>query len=101
MKNRVGAGQCHTAADNGDTWAMYLLGLSYRLDTRDDRIAPTSGRVDGASLDGAGLGGFSKFLRLEGRASFFAQPPGWFPRWVPGLSISPRSIVDYLFGLTT
>jgi outer membrane protein assembly complex protein YaeT len=60
-----------------------LLGLTYRRDTRDDRIAPTRGHVMGFSADGAGLGGFTRFMRFEGRASFFYQMPDWVPRWVP------------------
>ena len=60
-----------------------LLGLAYRSDTRNDRFAPTAGRVLGLSLEGAGLGGFSKFLRLEGQSTFFLSPPEWFPSWWP------------------
>jgi len=60
-----------------------LVGLSYRKDTRNDVVAPTSGRILGASLDVAGLGGFSKFARLEGRWTGFFRPPGWLPRWFP------------------
>jgi outer membrane protein assembly complex protein YaeT len=60
-----------------------LLGLNFRRDTRDDVVAPTRGSIIGASLDGAGLGGFSKFARFEGRWIGFFRPPGWFPRWFP------------------
>jgi outer membrane protein insertion porin family len=60
-----------------------LLGLAFSSDTRDDRIAPTRGRILGASVEGAGLGGFSRFARLEGRVAFFLRPPGWFPSWFP------------------
>ncbi|MEE8474474.1 MAG: outer membrane protein assembly factor BamA [Myxococcota bacterium] len=54
-----------------------MLGLSFATDTRDDRLAPTSGYRLGGSLEGAGLGGFSKFFRVEGRASWFLGAPGW------------------------
>ncbi len=60
-----------------------LVGLSYRKDTRNDRVAPTSGRIVGGSIDLAGLGGFSKFARFEGRWMGFFRPPGWFPGWFP------------------
>ncbi len=66
-----------------DSQSSSLLGLAYRSDTRDDRFAPSRGRILGFSVEGAGLGGFSKFLRLEGQGIFFAKPPEWFPRWVP------------------
>jgi len=66
----------------GDETAS-ILGVSYRKDTRDDIVAPTSGRIVGASVDLAGLGGFSKFARFEGRWIGFFRPPGWFPRWFP------------------
>lgn len=60
-----------------------LLGVAYRKDTRDDPIAPSRGRITGASVELAGLGGFSKFARFEGRWTGFFRPPGWFPRWFP------------------
>lgn len=71
-----------------------LLGVSWRQDTRNDRVAPTDGRVLGASLDLAGLGGFSKFARVEGRAIFFEKTPEWFPSWFP---FKDRS--TWVFGL--
>lgn len=54
-----------------------VLGLSFSTDTRDDRLAPTSGYRLGGSLEGAGLGGFTKFLRVEGRAAWFLGAPSW------------------------
>jgi len=54
-----------------------LVGLSVYSDTRDDRIAPIHGLVVSGSLDGAGLGGFSQFLRAEGRASWYLGAPRW------------------------
>ena len=54
-----------------------LVGLSFNTDTRDDRLAPTKGlRLSGA-IEGAGLGGFSQFLRAEGRASWYLGAPRW------------------------
>jgi outer membrane protein insertion porin family len=54
-----------------------LLGVSMVHDSRDDRFAPISGQRIGLSLEGAGLGGFSQFLRAEARASFFLGAPRW------------------------
>jgi outer membrane protein assembly factor BamA len=34
-------------------------------------------------MDLAGFGGFSKFVRFEGRSSFFLRNPEWMPSWVP------------------
>ncbi len=60
-----------------------LIGLSVRQDTRNDRIAPTFGQVTEASLDFAGLGGFSEFLRLESRGVWYLSNPSWLPEWIP------------------
>jgi outer membrane protein insertion porin family len=56
-----------------------LAGLSYRMDTRNDRVLPTGGYEIGASLEGAGLGGFTKFARLETRAAMYRGIPEWLP----------------------
>src|SRR5262245_40990674 len=45
-----------------------LVGLSFSSDTRDDRLAPTKGMRLAGAVEGAGLGGFSKFVRAEGRS---------------------------------
>lgn len=87
-----------------------LLGLAWVSDTRDDLVAPTSGHVYGANFEFAGLGGFAKFLRLEGRALWFKKPPGWFPTWFPfrdsssfvlgaraGYTLPFNSLSDYSF----
>ena len=60
-----------------------LLGIGFRQDTRNDRIAPTAGRILESSIDFAGLGGTSSFGRWEGRAGFFFSYPEWFPDWIP------------------
>jgi len=60
-----------------DKLTSSLLGLSVLQDTRDDRFAPTSGRRLGVSLEGAGLGGFTRFLRLEGQSAFYLGAPSW------------------------
>jgi outer membrane protein insertion porin family len=67
----------------GDPGSTSLVGIGFRQDTRNDRIAPTAGRILEGSLDFAGLGGVSRFGRLEGRAGFFFAYPEWFPEWIP------------------
>jgi len=62
--------------DNTDT---SLVGLSYRIDTRNDRVLPTAGYEAGISLEGAGLGGFTKFARVETRAALYSGIPDWLP----------------------
>jgi outer membrane protein insertion porin family len=54
-----------------------MLGLSFTSDRRDDRLAPTSGFVMGGSIEGAGLGGFSRFFRVEGRMNWYLGAPRW------------------------
>jgi len=94
-----------------DKSSSSVLGLTYRSDTRNDRVAPTSGRLVQFSLDGAGLGGFSKFARAEGRVAFFTGIPKWFPSWFPwkdksafsfsargGWAIPFNSLSDWNFG---
>jgi outer membrane protein assembly factor BamA len=55
-----------------------LLAFSARRDTRDDPRFPRKGEVSGLSVEWAGLGGWSNFLRFEGRTTW------WFPlqRWI-------------------
>jgi outer membrane protein insertion porin family len=60
-----------------DNITSSLVGVSLVQDTRDDRFAPISGRRLGVSLEGAGLGGFSRFARAEARGSFFLGAPDW------------------------
>ncbi|MEN8159469.1 MAG: outer membrane protein assembly factor BamA, partial [Myxococcota bacterium] len=71
-----------------------LLGLGFRRDTRNDRVAATSGHVIESSVDFAGLGGFSDFIRWEGRAGVFVSYPDWFPDWFPF-----RDTSTWLFGV--
>jgi len=91
-----------------------LFGVNWLSDTRDDFVAPKSGHVYGLNLEYAGLGGFAQFLRLEGRALWFVQPPGWLPAWFPyrddstfvfalrgGYTLPFNSISDYSFDVPT
>jgi len=54
-----------------------LIGIAFRSDTRDDRFAPVSGTNYGATLEYAGLGGFARFVRLEGRFAYYHEAPSW------------------------
>jgi outer membrane protein assembly factor BamA len=60
-----------------------LVGLGFRRDTRNDRVAATAGHILESSVDFAGVGGFTNFARWEGRAGFFFAYPDWFPEWIP------------------
>ena len=62
----------------GDTTTS-LVNLSLRRDTRDDIRFPRSGHITGFNVDLAGLGGFSEFLRLEGRTTHFIPLGNWLP----------------------
>jgi outer membrane protein insertion porin family len=59
--------------------ATSLGSLSFRNEQIDNRLAPTEGYQVGASLEFAGLGGFSKFLRAEARGNWYIPTPKWFP----------------------
>jgi len=63
----------------GGSQTTSLLGFSFRTDTRDDRVVPTRGYQLAASADFAGLGGFSRFIRLEGRFAKYYRAPDWIP----------------------
>jgi len=62
----------------GDTTTS-LVNLGLRRDTRDDIRFPKRGHVTGFNVDLAGLGGFSEFLRLEGRTTHFIPLGHWLP----------------------
>ena len=67
----------------GGTETTSLVGLTIQRDTRNDRISPSKGQVWGLSADLAGLGGFAKYVRFEGRGTWFYKTPEWFPGWFP------------------
>ncbi|MEE9607718.1 MAG: outer membrane protein assembly factor BamA [Myxococcota bacterium] len=62
-----------------DTLTTSQLGLSFISDTRNDRMAPTAGYQLGGSVEVAGLGLFSRFVRAEARAAWFLGAPRWMP----------------------
>jgi outer membrane protein insertion porin family len=68
-----------------------LMALSTRWDTRNDRLAPTSGVRMGGTVEFAGLGGFTKYARAEGLASWYYAAPRWFPMERSTFSFSARA----------
>jgi outer membrane protein insertion porin family len=68
-----------------------LVALSTRWDTRNDRLAPTSGMRMGGTVEFAGLGGFTKYARAEGLASWYYAAPKWFPMERSTFSFSARA----------
>lgn len=62
-----------------DSAITSLAGLGFRADTRNDRVLPTAGYEYWLRTDGAGLGGFAKFLRLEASAAWYHGVPEWLP----------------------
>ena len=54
-----------------------LAGVTLSMDTRDDRFSAVSGDVGTLSLEYAGIGGFTNFLRLEGRYAHYFGAPKW------------------------
>ena len=83
-----------------------LIGLSFRTDTRDDRLVPTEGMFYSGNLDYSGLGGFTKFLRVEGRWSWYLGAPDWLPERSTfvintriGYALSLNKISDYSFNI--
>jgi outer membrane protein insertion porin family len=62
-----------------DNITTSLAGLSFRADTRNDRVLPTGGYEYGINMEGAGLGGFSKFARFEARGAWYHGIPEWLP----------------------
>ncbi|UCE87226.1 MAG: outer membrane protein assembly factor BamA, partial [Deltaproteobacteria bacterium] len=68
-----------------------LMALSTRWDTRDDRLAPTRGMRMGGSVEFAGLGGFTKYARAEGLATWYYAAPKWFPMERSTFSFSARA----------
>lgn len=56
-----------------------LGSLSFRNEKIDNRLAPREGYQYGASMEFAGLGGFTQFLRTEARGNWYIPAPKWFP----------------------
>jgi outer membrane protein insertion porin family len=60
---------------SGNTTSM--AGMNVSIDTRNDRLSPTRGFQAAAALEGAGLLGFSQFLRIEARVRWYLGAPRW------------------------
>jgi outer membrane protein insertion porin family len=56
-----------------------LLGVSVRGQDLDNFLAPKDGYQYAGAIEGAGLGGFSKFARFEGRTAWYFPAPRWVP----------------------
>jgi outer membrane protein insertion porin family len=54
--------------------------LSVTSNTLDDFVAPTSGLRYSGSMEFAGLGGFTKYARVEGSLRYFIPGPEWMPK---------------------
>lgn len=52
-----------------------LIGLSMRAQQLDNYLAPREGFQYAAAIEGAGLGGFAKFARFEGRTAWYIPAP--------------------------
>lgn len=81
------------------------LGISLGVDTRNDQFAPTQGYAISGGVEYAGLGGFSRFLSLEGRAGYYFGAPDWlFERSTfvastrMGFALPFNSVEDYDLG---
>ena len=58
------------------------LGQTFAYDMRDNKFAPTRGYFLSLSEELAGLGGNSKYLKHEAKASYYYSP---IPKWTLGL----------------
>jgi outer membrane protein insertion porin family len=73
--NRLAAPIARQVLQNSQSTSQ--IGLSLGIDTRNDRFAPTAGYAATGGIEYAGIGGFSRFLSLEGRAGYYFGAPGW------------------------
>jgi outer membrane protein assembly complex protein YaeT len=56
------------------------VAVQLSTDRRNDRIVPTSGYQATGFLEFAGLGGFSRHIKAEGKASYYMPVPDWLLR---------------------
>jgi outer membrane protein insertion porin family len=52
-------------------------GFNVVADTRNHRLSPTEGYELNGALEFAGLGGFTRYLRVEGRGIYYIPVPPW------------------------
>jgi len=88
--------------------ATSSVGLEFNADYRNDRLAPTDGYQLGGSMEYAGLGGFAKFLRFEGRAAYYIPAPWWLLdrstfvlRSSFGYAYSMNKVSDFIYKIPT
>ncbi len=71
-------------------------GLNFMADYRNDRMSPTDGYEVNGAVEFAGMGGFTKFLRLEGRGAYYIPAPSWL---LDRSAFSIRTSVGYVLSL--
>ena len=65
-------------------------------DTRNHPLAPTKGSVQDFSIEIAGVGGESQFIKAEGRIRWYI--PIWSPEWLGTFILSPGGNIGYGYG---
>jgi outer membrane protein insertion porin family len=83
-------------------------GLNLVADYRNDRLSPTEGYELNGALEFAGLGGFTRYVRLEGRASYYIPAPSWLLdrsafslRTSMGYALSLNELTDFDWKIPT
>ncbi len=71
-------------------------GLNVVADYRNDRLSPTDGFELNGGLEFAGLGGFTRYIRTEGRGIYFIPAPSWL---LDRSAFSLRTSVGYALSL--
>jgi outer membrane protein insertion porin family len=71
-------------------------GITLVTDTRNNRLSPTSGYELNGALEFAGLGGFTRFLRVEARGIYYMPAPSWL---LERSAFSFRTSVGYALSL--
>jgi outer membrane protein assembly factor BamA len=71
-------------------------GINVVTDTRNDRLSPTAGYELNGALEFAGLGGFTRYLRVEARGIYYIPAPSWL---LDRSAFSFRTSVGYALSL--
>jgi outer membrane protein insertion porin family len=72
------------------------IALQLTVDRRNDRISPTAGYEMSGVAEYAGIGGFERHAKFEGRASYFLPAPSWL---LEGSSFGFRTSMGYVVPL--
>ncbi|HXV35956.1 MAG TPA: outer membrane protein assembly factor BamA, partial [Myxococcota bacterium] len=82
--------------------------LNVVADYRNDRFSPTDGFELNGGIEFAGLGGFTRYFRVEGRGIYYVPAPDWLLdrsafsfRTGLGYALSLNDIADYDFDILT